>query len=94
MGGKEKRPPRTKTGQVKRCEVCGCPLLPWLTVRQAAGALQVSTRHVRNLASRGNLEWTDKGDMVRVRHESIHEMLDMGGPEPDWWVEFQKLQSG
>ena len=87
---------QTTMWPVPRCRQCGCPLLPWLRPEQVASALQVSARHVRNLCRRGRLDYRriGEGDLspYRVRHESVHEMLDRGGPDPDWWVRFQELE--
>lgn len=57
------------------CEVCGCPAARWLRVSTVARRFKCSTKKVRRLIKRGELEGVRFGGEWRVDHDSLDDYV-------------------
>jgi excisionase family DNA binding protein len=69
---KEISPSGSVAGQ---CEATPPPLLPLMTIGEAATILHVSPRTIRRIIERGELEVVRIGRSIRVRREDIKQII-------------------
>ncbi len=74
-----------------RCEVCGCPGVRWLRVSTVARQFRCSSKRVRRLIKRGEIDGVLLGGEWRVDHRSLDDYVSKDsvrfsapGAAPQW----------
>ncbi|MFO7955886.1 MAG: helix-turn-helix domain-containing protein [Candidatus Brocadiia bacterium] len=73
------------------CEICGCPEERWLRVSTVARQFRCSTKRVRRLIKRGEIDGVLFGGEWRVDHRSLDDYVrkdsvrfSVPGAAPKW----------